>query len=69
MNSHYSILIQWSEDDKCYVASFPEFGPFAKTHGESYREVLNNAQEALQLLLDESVPLPKPNVYKAVAHV
>ena len=68
MKYQYSILIQWSENDQCYVASLPEFGPYAKTHGESYEEVFNNAQEVLELLLDENVSLPKPNVYNAFAH-
>ena len=68
MKSQYSILIQWSENDQCYVASFPEFGPYAKTHGGSYEEAFNNAQEVLELLLDEDVLLPKPNVYNAFVH-
>ncbi|WP_371416140.1 type II toxin-antitoxin system HicB family antitoxin [Aphanizomenon sp. UHCC 0183] len=34
MNHHYSILIQWSDEDQKYVVSFPEFGPYVHTHGE-----------------------------------
>lgn len=26
MNSQYSILIQWSDEDQKYVVSLPEFG-------------------------------------------
>ncbi len=65
MNTHYSILIQWSEEDKCYVASLPEFGPYARTHGETYEEALKNAKEVLGLLTtDTSSPLPNPQTYR-----
>ncbi|WP_366513874.1 type II toxin-antitoxin system HicB family antitoxin [Moorena sp. SIOASIH] len=40
MKNHYSILIQWSEQDQTYIASLPEFGPYAHTHGSSYEEAL-----------------------------
>lgn len=35
MNNHYSMLIEWSEEDKAFVVSFPEF-PSAHTHGTTY---------------------------------
>jgi len=41
----YSIVIHYSEDDKCYVASVPELlGCMA--HGESYAEALDEIQFA-----------------------
>ncbi len=64
MNHHYSIFIQWSDEDKKYVVSFPEFGPYAHTHGETYAEALKNAEEVLELLIAEyqqlGRSLPKP---------
>lgn len=65
--SRYSILIQWSDEDLCYVVSLPEFGPYAHTHGETYEEALQNAQEVLELLLDDSTTLPEPQTYSALA--
>jgi len=65
MKPHYSILIQWSDADRCYIASLPEFGAFAKTHGASYAEALQNAQAVLGLLVEETKPLPAPAVYEA----
>jgi len=50
----YTILIQWSEEDNCFVASLPEWGPFCHTHGETYEEALTNAQEVLELLIESS---------------
>ncbi|OKH39180.1 hypothetical protein NIES2101_35715 [Calothrix sp. HK-06] len=50
----YSIVIQWSDEDKCYVVSLPDFTdvyqPF--THGDTYEEALKNAQEVLEMLID-----------------
>ena len=65
MKAHYSIVIQWSEEDSCYVASLPEFGPYALTHGSTYHDALNNAQEVLELLMDTTSPLPYPHTFQA----
>jgi predicted RNase H-like HicB family nuclease len=53
MNNQYSILIQWSQEDQKYIASLPEFGPYAHTHGNTYKEALKNAQEVLELLIED----------------
>ncbi|MEB3885830.1 type II toxin-antitoxin system HicB family antitoxin [Lyngbya sp. CCY1209] len=64
----YSILIQWSEEDSAYIASLPEWGEYAKTHGETYEEALKNAREVLEDLVyaynQENKPLPKPQILK-----
>ncbi|MGF1479977.1 MAG: type II toxin-antitoxin system HicB family antitoxin [Cyanophyceae cyanobacterium] len=63
MKSQYSILIQWSPEDQCYVVSLPEFGKYAHTHGDSYEEALSNAQDVLEMLIEERDPLPQPQTY------
>ncbi|PSB23908.1 type II toxin-antitoxin system HicB family antitoxin [Stenomitos frigidus] len=67
MKSHYTIIIQWSDEDQCYVVSLPEWGEFCHTHGETYSEALTNAQEVLELLVESAVKqgelLPEPNVF------
>lgn len=64
----YSILIQWSEEDNAYIASLPEWGKYALTHGNTYEEALQNAKEVLEDLIDsyhqEDKPLPPPQVLK-----
>ncbi|MBD1845015.1 type II toxin-antitoxin system HicB family antitoxin [Cyanobacteria bacterium FACHB-63] len=64
MNYRYSILIQWSDEDQCYVVSLPEWGEYCHTHGETYEEALQNAQEGLELLVESAIaegePLPEP---------
>ncbi|NES17565.1 MAG: type II toxin-antitoxin system HicB family antitoxin [Symploca sp. SIO3E6] len=73
MKSHYTIIIQWSEEDQCYVVSLPEWGEFCHTHGDTYEEALKNAQEVLELLiettLEEGNPLPEPKLFKQLFQV
>lgn len=61
----YTIVIQWSEEDNCFVVFLPEFETVMQpvTHGETYEEAFQNAQEVLALLTesdDEPLPSPKP---------
>lgn len=64
MNYHYTIVIQWSDEDRCFIVSLPEWGEFCHTHGDTYEDALKNAQEVLELLinssLEEGKPLPEP---------
>jgi predicted RNase H-like HicB family nuclease len=64
----YSILIQWSEEDNAYIASLPEWGQYARTHGNTYEEALQKAKEVLEDLMDsyyqDNQPLPPPQVLK-----
>ncbi len=62
----YTIIIQWSEEDKCYVVLLPEFTSLMQpcTHGDTYEEALKNAKEVLEMLIELSLengePLPEP---------
>ncbi|MDX2212608.1 MAG: type II toxin-antitoxin system HicB family antitoxin [Oculatellaceae cyanobacterium bins.114] len=62
----YSVLIQWSDEDDCFVVTLPEFTDLMQpcTHGETYEESIQNAQEVLELLVDSALEkgetLPKP---------
>lgn len=63
-NSQYTMLIQWSNEDECFVVSLPEWGEFCHTHGNSYEEAVKNGQELLDFLIEsalasqEKLPLP-----------
>jgi antitoxin HicB len=65
----YSITIQWSDEDNCFVVFLPEFEDVMQpvTHGDTYEEALKNAQEVLELLIESALnnnePLPKPNIF------
>ncbi len=66
---HYSMVVQWSDDDQAYLVSLPEwegrvFNPV--THGETYEDAIKQAHEALAALVasaqQRSEPLPEPRV-------
>ncbi|MFI5278185.1 MAG: type II toxin-antitoxin system HicB family antitoxin [Ktedonobacterales bacterium] len=67
MSLHYSIVIQWSNEDEVYVVSLPEWGDLVHTHGDTYAEALQRGQELLELLMqsrrEHSEPLPEPQVF------
>lgn len=69
----YSLLLQWSEEDNCYLATCPEFqhvlnmgGGF--THGDNWEETAKMATEAMTLVVqsfeETGDPLPKPRLYE-----
>jgi predicted RNase H-like HicB family nuclease len=65
----YSITIQWSDEDNCFVVFLPEFKDVMQpvTHGDTYEEALKNAQEVLELMiksaLNNNEDLLKPNIF------
>ena len=67
MNTRYSMVIQWSEDDQAFVVSLPEFGPYSKTHGAKYKEAVRNGQDVLESLIAtytaDKRPLPTPSLW------
>lgn len=65
-NLKYQMLIQWSEEDKCFLVGFPDFpGQQWRTHGDTYQEAVVNGIEALEALAaayeatGESLPRPR----------
>lgn len=67
---HYSMMIEWSDEDQCYIVSLPEWGPYARTHGHTYAEAVRMGEEALDLLvssaLEENTPLPSPRRFSGI---
>ncbi|PHV61820.1 type II toxin-antitoxin system HicB family antitoxin [Cyanobacterium aponinum UTEX 3222] len=66
----YTITIQWSDEDNCFVVFFPEFSQNVMqpvTHGETYEEALKNGQEVLELIIEEYQEdgkiLPQPKTF------
>lgn len=64
----YFVVINWSEEDKAYVAEVPEL-PGCATHGRTYEEAAKRAQEAIISWLEgakeASYPIPKPLAKKS----
>jgi predicted RNase H-like HicB family nuclease len=67
MNYHYSMVIQWSEEDQLFLVHLPEF-PWQQfhTHGRTYEEAAKNGQEVIEafveMLTEEDKPLPEPRI-------
>ena len=68
---HYSIVIEWSDDDQVYVLSLPEWGVLVHTHGDTYEGALQQGKKLLELLTaarrESGEPLPPPRVFAASA--
>jgi antitoxin HicB len=69
---HYSMLIEWSEEDQAYLVTLPEWADrvmMPATHGNTYSEAVQNGQEVLEMLLNsalrEGEPLPPPKTHVA----
>jgi predicted RNase H-like HicB family nuclease len=54
MNSHYSMMIQWSEEDQLFLVHLPDF-PSQQfvTHGTTYETAARNGQEVLAMIIEE----------------
>jgi antitoxin HicB len=73
MSHHYTIKIQWSDEDQCFVVFLPDFTNVMQpcTHGDTYEAALQNAQEVIELLIESTIadgtPLPLPQTFPSVA--
>ncbi len=63
---HYSMIIQWSDEDNKFIVTIPEFSGCV-THGDTYEEAVKNGQEAIEVCVEaEQIsgrPLPRPQTY------
>lgn len=72
IESKYQMLIQWSEQDRCYVVSLPDFTELRQpsTDGATYEEAARNGYELIESLIiwyeQEDKPLPKPQMLQLV---
>ncbi len=44
---HYSMIIEWDDDDKIFVVTVPEL-PGCRTHGHTYEEAISQGKEAIE---------------------
>jgi predicted RNase H-like HicB family nuclease len=65
----YSMVIEWSEEDRCYLVHLPDFKEFTGpqwyvTHGETYEGAAKHGQEVLETYVEiyqqEGRALPDP---------
>ena len=71
---HYSMLIQWSDEDQAYLVRLPDWERAGRvlgqvTHGDSYAEALEHGLEALEALIASAhkhhETLPEPQTFVA----
>jgi predicted RNase H-like HicB family nuclease len=67
MKSNYSMFIQWSDGDKIFVVTIPEFADrltMPCTHGDSYEDAVQAGQELIETFLEiwteEGRSIPEP---------
>ena len=63
----YQMIIQWSNEDSCFLVALPDFpGQYWRTHGDTYEEAVVNGKEAIESLIisyeADGEPLPQPSV-------
>ncbi|HUY78883.1 MAG TPA: type II toxin-antitoxin system HicB family antitoxin [Ktedonobacterales bacterium] len=67
MNEHYSIVIEWSNEDQLFVVSLPEWGALIHTHGATYEEAAQQGASLIEELIasrqQRGLALPAPRVY------
>jgi predicted RNase H-like HicB family nuclease len=70
------MVIQWSDEDRAYIVSFPEWeaqGLIGHTHGNTYEEAVSNGREVLQMLIEsaraEGESLPAPHTFAGTLRV
>ncbi len=67
---NYSIVIQWSKKNSCFVVTFPEWGEQCQTYGDTYEQALSNGKEVLQLMIassiEEGIALPEVDTFQGM---
>jgi len=73
---HYSMVIQWSDEDRTYIVSFPEWeahGLIGHTHGDTYDEAVKQGRDVLHMLVtsarEEGESLPTPYTFTTAEQV
>lgn len=63
---HYSMLIQWSDEDQTYIVTVSELLG-CRTHGDTYEQAVQQGQDAIESWImvakELNRPIPSPNMY------
>ena len=66
---HYSMIIQWSDEDNAYLVTVPEL-PGCVTHGATYEEAVRQGQDAIESWIEANRawgrPIPAPHTVASV---
>jgi predicted HicB family RNase H-like nuclease len=67
ISDNYLKIVEWSEEDKCYVGSAPGLfigGVHGKNQDKVFKELCDIVEETITIMLKEGRPLPKVNLNK-----
>ena len=71
--SRYSIVVQWSDEDRLFLVTIPEFSDrviMPCAHGKTRSEAIINGEEVIEMYLEawqaEGESLPEPNTLQTV---
>lgn len=71
LSSRYAKVVEWSEEDQCYVGSAPGL-LLGGCHGDDEREVFDElceiVEEVVSLYQRDGRPLPPPTAGRNLAH-
>ncbi|HLJ81022.1 MAG TPA: type II toxin-antitoxin system HicB family antitoxin [Ktedonobacterales bacterium] len=63
---HYSMVIEWSDENQAFMVSIPEF-PGNYTHGDTYEEAVKEGEDLIESLImwtqQDGKPLPQPRAF------
>jgi len=66
--SQYSMIVQWSDEDRLFLVTIPEFSDrvvMPCTHGKTREEAIHKGEEVIEMYLEaweaegESIPEPR----------
>jgi antitoxin HicB len=60
------MVIQWSDEDRCFIVTLPEFED-VKTHGDTYEQAVRMGKELIESCMmwnqQDGKPLPEPRKF------
>lgn len=59
----YSMLIRWSDEDECFIATIPEFpglSAFGDTRSEAAKEAEIVLEGFIEIYKEDGIELPEP---------
>ncbi|GAP97309.1 type II toxin-antitoxin system HicB family antitoxin [Leptolyngbya sp. NIES-2104] len=67
--NQYSMVVQWSEEDRLFLVTIPEFVDRVMmpcTYGKTRSEAIDRGEEVIEMYLEawqaEGQPIPEPSV-------
>jgi predicted RNase H-like HicB family nuclease len=64
------MVVEWSDEDRVFVVSLPEWGNLVHTHGGTYEDALHRGTELIEGLVaarrERGELMPAPRMFRGV---